>query len=157
MYIGRPYSPRTIRSRCHPYSRLSFVFRTVRSSFEKFDCALLVRVPTPISALLRRLLLYHSRWAGYLQSLPKEQNWHGIALLWGAATLCDPLSSRDTSDDGRRVESGGLDRDSDAVEARLWLRGTEAGTHLLLRDPPRTPLLVCTFTGPTGDKLTSRG
>ena len=124
-------------------------------SFEKFDCALLVRVPTPISAFLRRLLLYHSRWAGYLQSLPKEQNWHGIALFWGAATLRDPLSScGTTSDDGSRVESGGLDRDSDAVEARQWLRGTEAETHLLLRDSPRTPLLVCPFTGPTGDKLT---
>lgn len=90
-----------------------------------------------------QLLLYHSRWAGYLQSLPKEQNWHGIALFWGAAALRDPLSSRGTtSNDGRRVESGGLDRDSDAVEARQWLRGTEAETHLLLRDPPRTPLLI---------------
>jgi len=107
-----------------------------------------------VSAFLPRLLLYHSRWAGYLQSLPKEQNWHGIALFWGAATLRDPLSSRGTSDDGRRVESGGLDRDSDAVGARQWLRGTEAETHLLLRDPPRTPLLVCPFSGPTGDKLT---
>ena len=58
-----------------------------------------------------------------------------------------PLSSRDANGDGRRVESGGLDPDSDAVEAREWLRGTEAETHLLLRDPPRTPLLVCPFAG----------
>jgi hypothetical protein len=123
--------------------------------FEKIDRALLVPAYLPLYLLfLRRLLLYHSRWAGYLQSLPKEQNWHGIALFWGAATLRDPLSSRGTSDDGRRAESGGLDRDSDAVEAREWLRGTEAKRHLLLRDSPRTPLLVCPFTGPTGDKLT---
>lgn len=88
-----------------------------------------------------QLLLYRSRWTGYLQSLPTEQNWHGIALFWGAATLRDPLSSQGTTDDGRRVESGGLDRDSDTVEARRWLRGTEAETYLLLRDPPRTPLL----------------
>jgi hypothetical protein len=107
---------------------------------------LTVHVPTPISAL-RRLLLSHSRWAGYLQSLPDEQNWHGIALFWGAA-LRGPLSSHDASDDGRRVESGGLDPDSDAVEARRWLSGTEAETHLLLPDSPRTPLLVCPFAGP---------
>lgn len=112
---------------------------------------------SPISAFLRRLLLYHSRWAGYLQSLPKEQNWHGIALFWGAATLRDPLSSGDTSNDGRRVESGGLDLDSDAVEARWWLRGTEAETHLLLPDPPRTPLLVCPFTAPTVTSSPSQG
>lgn len=106
-------------------------------------------VPTPynLSGLsCARLLLYRSRWAGYLQSLPKEQNWHGIALFWGAA-LRDPLSSPDTTDDGRRVESDVLDPDGDAVEARRWLRGTEAETHLLLPDPPRTPLLVCPFTG----------
>ena len=119
------------------------------------------RVPTPyISAFWRRLLLNHSRWAGYLQSLPKEQNWHGIALFWGAAAataLRDPLSSSEASDDGRRVESGGLDLDSDAAESRRWLRGTEAGTHLLLPDSPRTPLLVCPFTGPTVTSKPSQG
>ena len=120
------------------------------SSFEKLIVCLTVpRTYTPYICSLCRLLLSHSRWAGYLQSLPKEQTWHGIALFWGAATLRDPLSYSDTSDDGRRVESGGLDPDTDAVEARRWLRGTEAETHLLLRDPPRTPLLVCPFTGPT--------
>ena len=56
-----------------------------------------------------------------------------------------PLSSRDASGDGRRVESGGLGPDSHAVNARQWLRGTEAETHLHLRNPPRTPLLVCPF------------
>jgi hypothetical protein len=117
------------------------------------------RVPTPYICFLRRLLLYHSRWAGYLQSLPKEQNWHGIALFWGAAaaSLRDPLSSIDTSDDGRRVESDGLDPDSDAVEARRWLRGTEAEMHLLIPDPPRTPLLVCPFTGPAVTSSPSQG
>jgi len=87
-----------------------------------------------------QLLLSRSRWSGYLQSLPDKHIWDGIALFWDAA-LRGPLSSRDASGDGRRVESGGLDPDSDAVDARQWLRGTEADTHLLLRDPPRTPLL----------------
>ena len=143
MCIGRPYSPCAVRSRCHPYSRLGFVFRTVRS---RPDGALPSTYLPPIPPL-HRLLLSRSRWAGYLQSLPNELIWDGIALFWGAA-LRDPLSSRDASDDGRRVESGGLGPDSDAVEARQWLRGTEAETHLLLRDPPRTPLLVCPFAGP---------
>jgi hypothetical protein len=115
------------------------------SAFENLIVPCCPRTYPYISAL-RRLLLSHSRWAGYLQSLPNGQNWHGIALFWGAA-LPDPLSSRDASDDGRRVESGGLDPDSDAVEARRWLRCTEAETHLLLPDPPRTPLLVCPFAG----------
>jgi hypothetical protein len=102
--------------------------------------------PISLPAFLSRLLLYHSRWAGYLQSLPKEQNWHGIALFWDAAPLRDPLSS---SDDGIRVNSGGLGPDSDAVEARQWLRGTEAETYFLLPDPSRTPILVCPLTRPT--------
>jgi hypothetical protein len=126
-------------------------------SFEKLIVPYLLCPRTyPYICFLRRLLLYHSRWAGYLQSLPKEQNWHGIALFWGAAALRDPLSSRGTSNDGRRVESGGLEPDSDAVEARRWLRGTEAETHLLLPDTPRTPLLVCPFTGPTVTSSPSR-
>ena len=102
-----------------------------------------------------RLLASRSRWAGYLQSLPSDQNWDGIALFWGA-TLRDPLSSHDTNDDGRRAESGGLDPDGDAAEARRWLQVTEAKTHLLLPGPPRTPLLVCPFTGPALDEP-SRG
>ena len=92
-----------------------------------------------------RLLASRSRWAGYLQSLPSDQNWDGIALFWGAA-LRDPLSSHDTSGDGRRTDSAGLDlEDSDATEARRWLEGTEAGTHFLLPGPLQTPLLVCPF------------
>jgi len=97
-----------------------------------------------------QLLASRSRWAGYLQSLPSRQNWDGIALFWDAA-LCDPLSSRDTdtdtdidtdtNDDGRRTESGGLDPDGDAAEARRWLQVTEAETHFLLPGPHRTPLL----------------
>jgi hypothetical protein len=90
------------------------------------------------------------RGAGYLQSLPKEQNWHGNALLWGT-TLCDPLSSHNT--DGRRAELGSLDLDSDAVEARQWPRRMEAETHLLLPDPPRTPLHM-SFYWSRSDKLT---
>ncbi|KAH9967334.1 hypothetical protein BC827DRAFT_1173307 [Russula dissimulans] len=86
-------------------------------------------------------LASRSRWAGYLQSLPPEQSWNGIALFWGAA-LRDPLSPHDTSDDGRRTGSRrSLDVDSDAIEARQWLRGTEAEAHLFLPGPGRTPLL----------------
>lgn len=102
-----------------------------------------------------------SRWAGYLQSLPSRQNWDGIALFWDA-TLCDPLSSRDTdtdtdvdtdtNDDGRRTQSGGLDPDGDAAEARRWLQVTEAETHFLLPGPHRTPLLVSPFAASAPDE-----
>jgi len=89
-------------------------------------------------------LASRSRWAGYLQSLPLEQSWNGIALFWGAA-LRDPLSPHD-ADDGRRTRSRKiLDFDSDAIEARQWLSGTEAEAHLFLPGPSRTPLLVCPF------------
>jgi hypothetical protein len=131
----------------------------VSSFLREFDRALPSRVPTPYICIcfLRRLLLSHSRWAGYLQSLPNEQNWHGIALFWGAAASRGPLSSGDAGYDGRRVDSGGLDPDSDAVQARRWLRRTEAETHLLLPDSPRTPLLVCPFTSLTVTSSPSQG
>lgn len=88
-----------------------------------------------------RLLASRSRWAGYLQSLPTEHNWDGIALFWGFTTR-DATSYRDTSDG---TESDGLDSDGDAVEARRWLNGTEAQMHLFLLGQPRTLLLVRPF------------
>jgi hypothetical protein len=118
---------------------------------------------TPILNARHRLLASRSRWAGYLQSLPSRQNWDAIALFWDAA-LCDPLSSRDTdtdidtdtntdtNDDGRRTESGSLDPDGDAVEARRWLRVTEAETHFLLPGPHRRPLLVSPFAASASDE-----
>lgn len=106
----------------------------------------------PASSCLRRLLASRSRWAGYLQSLPSQQNWDGIALFWGAV-LHDRLSSpQHTSGDGR-ARSRGLDLDSDAVEARRWLNGTEAEGHLFLPGPPRTPLLVGPSAGPIPELL----
>ncbi|KAI0255800.1 hypothetical protein BJV78DRAFT_573877 [Lactifluus subvellereus] len=50
------------------------------------------------------------------------------------------MSSQDTNGDGR-AGSVGLDLDSDAVEAKRWLNGTEAEGHLFLPGPPRTSLL----------------
>ena len=106
------------------------------------DCASLTG---PIKIVRDRLLVSRSRWAGYLKSLPNDQNWHGIALFWDAA-LRDPLSCHDISGDGRQAEPAGLDPDGgDAAEARRWLLGTEAETHFLLPGPPRTPVLVCPF------------
>jgi hypothetical protein len=135
--IGRPYPPRAVRSRCHPHPRLGLVLRTVRPT-QIFDCALRVHVLTPpMKCSGHRILASRSRWAGYLKSLPSDQNWHGIALFWGA-TLRDPLSSH--------ADSVGLGpEDSDAAEARQWLLGTEAETHFHLPGPLRTPLLVCPF------------
>jgi len=69
-------------------------------------------------------------------------------LIYGAPP------SRDT--DGHRGESGGLDLDSDAIEAIWWLRGTEVETHLLLPDPPRGQDAASriSFYWSRGDKLT---
>ncbi|KAF8271603.1 hypothetical protein EI94DRAFT_1568094, partial [Lactarius quietus] len=80
-----------------------------------------------ILALALALLLgSRSRWAGYLQSLPTDQNWEGIALFWG-------------------FTSQGLDSDGDAVEAIQWLNGTEARKHFVLLGEPRTLILVRSF------------
>ena len=95
-----------------------------------------------ISLCIRRLLASRSRWAGYLQSLPTEQYWNGIALFWGFTTRDDALSSRDASDG---IESDGLDSDGDAVEAKRWLNGAEAQVHFFLPGQPRTLLLVRPF------------
>ncbi|KAH9044238.1 SET domain-containing protein [Lactarius hengduanensis] len=86
------------------------------------------------SACTHRLLASRSRWAGYLQSLPTDQNWDGIALFWG-------LPSYGNTSDGHRTESDGLDFDNDAVEAKRWLNGTEAQMHFFLPGQP-TLLLV---------------
>jgi hypothetical protein len=87
-----------------------------------------------------RLLDARSRWAGYLQSLPDEQNWDGIALFWGF-TSRDALSTHDASD-GHRTELEGLEFDGDAVEAIQWLNGTEAQKHFVLSGEPRAPIHV---------------
>ncbi|KAH9004651.1 SET domain-containing protein [Lactarius hatsudake] len=86
------------------------------------------------STCIHRLLASRSRWAGYLQSLPTDRNWDGIALFWG-------LTSSGNTSDGHRTESDGLDFDNDAVEAKRWLNGTEAQTHFFLPGQPRTLLL----------------
>ena len=102
---------------------------------------------------LHRLLASRSRWAGYLQSLPAEQNWDGIALFWGR----DAQSTQNTSD-GHRTELEGLDLDGDAVEAIRWLNGTEAQKHLSLPSEPRTPIVVrCSPATGTieGDSMTN--
>lgn len=89
---------------------------------------------------LHRLLGSRSRWAGYLQSLPDDQNWDGIALFWGF-TSRDALSAHNSSD-GHRTELEGLDFDGDAVEATQWLNGTEAQKHFVLSGEPRAPIHV---------------
>lgn len=86
-----------------------------------------------------QLLASRSRWAGYLHSLPTEQNWYGIALFWGFPSL-DARSSHNASD-GHQIGPDGLDFDGDAVEANRWLNGTEAQTHFILPGQPKTPLL----------------
>ena len=95
---------------------------------------------------LHRLLGSRSRWAGYLQSLPAEQNWDGIALFWDF-TSRDVLSSHSASD-GHRTELEGLDFDGDAVEAIQWLNGTEAQKHFVLSGELRAPILVRPSTAP---------
>ena len=104
---------------------------------------------------LHRLLASRSRWAGYLQSLPVDQNWDGIALFWGGDTL-----STHNASDGHRTELEGLDLDGDAVEAIRWLNGTEARKHLSLPSEPRTPILVPCSPPPAtgtveGDSMTN--
>lgn len=95
---------------------------------------------------LHRLFGSRSRWAGYLQSLPAEQIWDGIALFWGF-TSRDALSSHNAND-GHRTELEGLDFDGDAVEAIQWLNGTEAQKHFVLSGELRAPILVRPSTAP---------
>ncbi|KAI9440492.1 SET domain-containing protein [Lactarius indigo] len=99
-----------------------------------FPCGHDATLALALALYSEQLLASRSRWAGYIQSLPTEQNWDGIALFWGLT------SSRNTSD-VHRTESDSLDFDSDAAEAKRWLNGTEAQAHFFLPGQPRTPLL----------------
>src|SRR6266849_9263696 len=93
MYIGRPYSPRPIRSRCHPYSRLGSVFRTVRSSsffLRDIDRALL-RDPAyaylpPISAFCAGCYSFILDGPGTCSR--SRKNKIGMELLFSGAPPC---------------------------------------------------------------------
>ncbi|KAI0272662.1 hypothetical protein BC834DRAFT_857817 [Gloeopeniophorella convolvens] len=97
-----------------------------------------------------QLLGAASRWAGYLQSLPRARAWDGIALFWGARgpTAGGLGPARHTRLEGNEPEDETEDRDdgadvrADAAEAQRWLAATEAQAHLRLPGPARAPVLV---------------
>ncbi|TFY72295.1 hypothetical protein EVG20_g706 [Dentipellis fragilis] len=105
-----------------PSSLVTIPKSAVLSAKSCFLSALINHVPYGIGAHLALAFAVHSellrgresRWFGYLQSLPREDDGVGIALFWGS----DLVSGENdlASADGR--------------EARRWLVRTQASTHL---------------------------
>ncbi|KAA1468756.1 SET domain-containing protein [Dentipellis sp. KUC8613] len=105
-----------------PSSLVTIPKSAVLSAKSCFLSALINHVPYGIGAHLALAFAVHSellrgresRWFGYLQSLPREDDGVGIALFWGS----DLVSGENdlATADGR--------------EARRWLVRTQASTHL---------------------------